>query len=325
MDGRRRRRARRDRRLHGGRARLARRPALAARRGGAGDDARRLADARPRADPEGRRRPPTSRRCARSRRPASRGTRARTTGSTSTSAGGGRMPIVNISGGTEVGACFLSSTLIEPIKPVSLGVPGARRGDGRLLDAEGRLAARRGRRARLHASLARDDARLLGRRRALPRDLLAPLPGRLDARRLGVGRRGRLLVPARPLRRHAQHRRQADRAGRARVGRARRTRGRRGGRDRRAARGEGRGRPGSSVALEAGRRAATLDGDRRPSPPRSARRSRPSASCSSSALPKTRSAKIVRRAVRAAALGEDPGDLSSLENPEALEEIANAV
>ena len=44
-----------------------------------------------------------------------------------------------------------------------------------------------------------------------------------------------------------------------------------------------------------------------------------------SALPKTRSAKIVRRAVRAAALGEDPGDLSSLENPAALDEIKRAV
>jgi Acyl-coenzyme A synthetases/AMP-(fatty) acid ligases len=43
------------------------------------------------------------------------------------------------------------------------------------------------------------------------------------------------------------------------------------------------------------------------------------------ALPKTRSAKIVRRAVRARVLGEDPGDLSSLENPESLEEIAHAV
>ena len=40
------------------------------------------------------------------------------------------------------------------------------------------------------------------------------------------------------------------------------------------------------------------------------------------ALPKTRSAKIVRRAVRARALGTDAGDLSSLENPEALDEIA---
>jgi acetyl-CoA synthetase len=41
-------------------------------------------------------------------------------------------------------------------------------------------------------------------------------------------------------------------------------------------------------------------------------------------LPKTRSAKIVRRAVRAKALGSDPGDLSSLENPETLDEIAEA-
>ena len=43
------------------------------------------------------------------------------------------------------------------------------------------------------------------------------------------------------------------------------------------------------------------------------------------ALPKTRSAKIVRRAVRASVVGEDPGDLSSLENPESLEEISRAV
>ena len=43
------------------------------------------------------------------------------------------------------------------------------------------------------------------------------------------------------------------------------------------------------------------------------------------ALPKTRSAKIVRRAVRASALGQDAGDLSSVENPEALEAIARAV
>jgi acetyl-CoA synthetase len=41
-----------------------------------------------------------------------------------------------------------------------------------------------------------------------------------------------------------------------------------------------------------------------------------------SGLPKTRSAKIVRRAVRATALGRDPGDMSSVENPEVLEEIA---
>ena len=44
-----------------------------------------------------------------------------------------------------------------------------------------------------------------------------------------------------------------------------------------------------------------------------------------SALPKTRSAKIVRRAVRARVLGKELGDLSSVENPEALDEIAEAV
>jgi acetyl-CoA synthetase len=43
------------------------------------------------------------------------------------------------------------------------------------------------------------------------------------------------------------------------------------------------------------------------------------------ALPKTRSAKIVRRAVRAKVLGADPGDLSSLENPETLAEIEAVV
>ncbi len=38
-------------------------------------------------------------------------------------------------------------------------------------------------------------------------------------------------------------------------------------------------------------------------------------------LPRTRSAKIVRRAVRAVLLGEDPGDLTSMENPDALDAI----
>jgi acetyl-CoA synthetase len=41
-------------------------------------------------------------------------------------------------------------------------------------------------------------------------------------------------------------------------------------------------------------------------------------------LPKTRSAKIVRRAIRATAVGEDPGDLSSVENPGSLEGIRDA-
>jgi acetyl-CoA synthetase len=39
------------------------------------------------------------------------------------------------------------------------------------------------------------------------------------------------------------------------------------------------------------------------------------------ALPKTRSGKVMRRAIRAAWLGIDPGDLSSLDDPWTLEAI----
>lgn len=41
-----------------------------------------------------------------------------------------------------------------------------------------------------------------------------------------------------------------------------------------------------------------------------------------SAIPKTRNAKVMRRVIRSAYLGEDAGDLSALENPQAVEEIA---
>ena len=41
-------------------------------------------------------------------------------------------------------------------------------------------------------------------------------------------------------------------------------------------------------------------------------------------LPKTRSAKIMRRVIRATYLGKEPGDLSSLENPNAVKAITEA-
>ena len=41
------------------------------------------------------------------------------------------------------------------------------------------------------------------------------------------------------------------------------------------------------------------------------------------AIPKTRNAKVMRRVIRAAYLGEDAGDLSALENPQTVEEIRN--
>ncbi|MCX7782768.1 MAG: AMP-binding protein, partial [Meiothermus sp.] len=41
-------------------------------------------------------------------------------------------------------------------------------------------------------------------------------------------------------------------------------------------------------------------------------------------LPKTRNAKVMRRVIRAAYLGQNPGDLSALENPQAVEAIQNS-
>jgi acetyl-CoA synthetase len=41
-------------------------------------------------------------------------------------------------------------------------------------------------------------------------------------------------------------------------------------------------------------------------------------------LPKTRNAKVMRRMIRSAYLGQDPGDTSSLVNPHAVEEISHA-
>ena len=109
-----------------------RRPALAAGRGGARHDPRPLADAGPRADP--------ARRRAGERHDLSSLRVLVTTGEPWNPepyrwlfehVGGGRCPIINCSGGTEVGACFLSPTPAAPIKPCSLGGPGARDGDGR--------------------------------------------------------------------------------------------------------------------------------------------------------------------------------------------------
>jgi acetyl-CoA synthetase len=48
---------------------------------------------------------------------------------------------------------------------------------------------------------------------------------------------------------------------------------------------------------------------------------RPSVVAFTKALPKTRNAKVLRRAIRAAATGTDPGDLSALEDPSAIEAV----
>src|SRR6476619_6446735 len=51
--------------------------------------------------------------------------------------GGGRVPIVNESGGTEVGACFLATCVTEPVKPVALGFPALGQ-DMDVFDADGK-------------------------------------------------------------------------------------------------------------------------------------------------------------------------------------------
>ena len=51
---------------------------------------------------------------------------------------------------------------------------------------------------------------------------------------------------------------------------------------------------------------------------------KPSAVRFTDSLPKTRSAKVLRRAIRATAIGKDPGDLSSLEDPAAIVAVRDA-
>lgn len=53
--------------------------------------------------------------------------------------------------------------------------------------------------------------------------------------------------------------------------------------------------------------------------------SRPSTVYLVNALPKTRSGKVLRRAILAAAEGRDTGDLSTLEDPVALDSIRQLV
>jgi acetyl-CoA synthetase len=55
-----------------------------------------------------------------------------------------------------------------------------------------------------------------------------------------------------------------------------------------------------------------------------AKRSLPRKFFSSATFPKTRNAKVMRRIVRAAYLGEKLGDTSALENPSSLDQIKQA-
>ena len=232
--------------------------------------------------------------------------------------GKGRVPIVNISGGTEVGACFLTTVLVEPIKPVALGFPALGE-DMDVVDAEGRsvrgevgeLVCRRPWPG-MTRGVWRDPERYLetywrrfpgiwthGDWASVDEDGYWFLHGRSDdtlniaGKRIGPAELESAAIGSGIVAEAAAvgipHEVKGEVAWLFCVA-----------------------RPGEETDSERVSAAVTAE---------LGKAFKPDRIVWVSALPKTRSAKIVRRAVRAKALGEDPGDVSSLENPESLEEI----
>ena len=239
--------------------------------------------------------------------------------------GGGRCPIINCSGGTEVGACFLSPTVAMPIKACSLGFPALGM-DMDVVDSEGRPV--RGEVGELVCrkpfpgmtrGFWRDPERYLdtywrrlpgiwvhGDWASIDEDGYWFLHGRSDDTLNLAGKR---VGPAELESAVVAHPSVAEAAA---VG------------------------VPHEVKGEVAWIFCALVPDAEPSEELAAelralvgselgKAFAPDRILFVNALPKTRSAKIVRRAVRAKALGADPGDLSSLENPEALDEIAEVV
>jgi acetyl-CoA synthetase len=236
--------------------------------------------------------------------------------------GGGRTPIVNISGGTEVGACFLATCIVEPIKPVALGFPALGQ-DMDVVDAEGKpvrgevgeLICRRPWPG-MTRGIWGDAERYLetywrrfpgvwthGDWASIDADGYWFLHGRSDdtlniaGKRIGPAELESAAIASGVVAEAAAvgvpHQVKGETAWIFCVA-----------------------KPGSAPD---GERVATAVTDAL------GKAFRPERIVWVGALPKTRSAKIVRRAVRARVLGKDPGDLSSLENPESLEEIGRAV
>jgi acetyl-CoA synthetase len=238
--------------------------------------------------------------------------------------GGGRCPIINCSGGTEVGACFLSPTPAMPIKACSLGFPALGMAVD-VVDDEGRSLAGTGEVGELVCrkpfpgmtrGFWRDPERYLdtywrrfpgvwvhGDWASVDADGYWFLHGRSDDTLNIAGKR---IGPAELESAAIAHPAVAEAAA---VGIPH------------PVKGETAWlfcvpTPGSQPSAEEVRACVVEALGKAFAPERI---------LFVPALPKTRSAKIVRRAVRATVLAEDPGDLSSLENPEALARIAEAV
>jgi acetyl-CoA synthetase len=239
--------------------------------------------------------------------------------------GGGRLPIINLSGGTEIGACFLSPHPISPLKPCTLRGPSLGM-DVDVVDADGEpvppgqvgeLVCRQPWPA-MTRGLRGDPERYLdtywrrfpgvwvhGDRASVDEDGFWFLHGRSDDTISVAGKR---LGPAEVESILAGHPEVAEAAA---VGVPHEIKG------------EAIwcfvvARPGAERTDALATELASLVADHL------GKAFRPSRVVFVDELPRTRSAKILRRAIRAAVAGEDPGDLSSLENPAALEAIARS-
>jgi acetyl-CoA synthetase len=233
--------------------------------------------------------------------------------------GGGRIPIVNISGGTEVGACFLSVTPMAPAKPCSLGFPALGLDvdvfdeAGRPLRGEvGELVCRRPWPG-MTRGIWGDPERYLdtywrrfpgvwthGDWASIDEDGYWFLHGRSDDTLNVAGKR---VGPAELESAAVAHPAVVEAAA---IGVPHDVKGE---------------VPWLFCVLAPGAE-ATADEVAAVVTEELGKAFAPARVLFVTALPKTRSAKIVRRAVRASALGADPGDLSTLENPETLGEIA---
>ncbi len=239
--------------------------------------------------------------------------------------GGGRVPIVNESGGTEVGACFLATCVTEPVKPVALGFPALGQDldvfgpEGKPVRGEvGELVCKRPWPG-MTRGIWRDDERFLdaywkrfpgvwthGDWASVDEDGYWFLHGRSDDTLNIAGKR---IGPAELESAAVSHPAVAEAAA---IGVPHDVKG------------EVAWifcvlKPGDDATPARAQEISTAVTDEL------GKAFKPERIVFVSALPKTRSAKIVRRAVRARVLGEDPGDLSALENPDALDEIARTV
>ena len=109
----------------------------------------------------------TSRRCACSAPPASRGTRSRGAGTSSTSAAAG-CPIINYTGGTEISGGILGCSTITPLKPCAFAgpIPGIA---ADVIDEDGESVRGAGRRAGHPQAVAGHDRRASGAIRSATR------------------------------------------------------------------------------------------------------------------------------------------------------------